>query len=191
MLWNMPSVIPESRSAMKPSVSTLCPMPHATKLTLHCRECSSEMDESAAFAFRGAFACEKCVRDHYRKRPLAEIARELQDRRREAIRMMPEYRKTLEKLAAKKTTSEKKTALIVAELQNLALICIECGTEIHVSTAFEYGGGVACEKCVRDYYRDRPTELEYELQLRRRNAITWVKLNRKTLEKQAAKRTVQ
>jgi hypothetical protein len=156
------------------------------RLMLHCCECSREIDESAAFAFRGAFACEKCVRDYYRKHPLADIARELQDRRREAIRMMPEYRKTVGKLTAKKAASDKKTALVAAELQNLTLRCGQCGIEIHLSTAFEFGGSVACEKCVRDYYRDRPTELEFELELRRRNAVGWVKSNRKTLEKRAA-----
>ena len=156
------------------------------KLTLHCCECSREIDESAVFAFRGAFACERCVRKYYRNR--SEIELELQEKRREAIRMIPEYRKTLEKRAAKKAASDRKTALMAAELQHLALVCIECGTEIHVSTAFEFGGSVACEKCVRDYYRERPTELEFELELRRRNAVGWVKRNRKTLEKQAARR---
>src|SRR5580700_4103281 len=155
------------------------------KLTLHCCECSREIDESAVLAFRGAFACEKCVRKYYRNRP--EIELELQEKRREAIRILPEYRKTLEKLAAKKAASNKKTALIAAELQHLKLVCIECGTEIHVSTAFEFRGSVACEKCVRGYYRERPTELEFELELRRRNVVSWVKSNRKMLEKRAAK----
>jgi hypothetical protein len=46
---------------------------------------------------------------------------------------------------------------------------------------------VACEKCVRSYYQDRPAEIELELQYRRRNAVAWVKRNRKRLEKQEPK----
>ena len=154
------------------------------------RNCSTAIDESAAFAFAGALGCEKCVRNYYRGRP-AEVELELESRRREAIRMLPYARKQRDALAAKKTAREKKTVLMAAELQKLVLLCVECGTEISVSTAFEFGGSVACEKCVRDYYCNRPAELEFELQLRRRNAVGWVKRNRKTLEKQASKRAAQ
>lgn len=166
-------------------------MTSATKtLMLRCCECSNTIDESAAFAFGGAFACERCVRNYYRKRP-AEVELELRERRREAVRMLKYEREKREKLAAKKTASDKKTALIAAELQDLPLLCVDCKAKISVSTAFEFGGSVACEKCVRDYYRNRPDEVELELQLRRRNAVGWVKRNRKTLEKQAAKRVVR
>jgi hypothetical protein len=60
---------------------------------------------------------------------------------------------------------------------------------------FEFGGGVACEKCVRAYYRNSATyqespasSIELEVQTRRRNAVAWVKRNRRQLEKQAAKK---
>jgi hypothetical protein len=69
----------------------------------------------------------------------------------------------------------------------LTLHCCECGTAIDESEMFEFGGTVACEKCVRDYYRKRPGEVELELQTRRRNAADWVRRNRRTLEQQAAK----
>ena len=102
--------------------------------------------------------------------------------------MLKSEGKKQEKLAGKKTADDQKTALVTAELQKLALHCIQCRAEIDVSTAFLFRGNVSCEKCVREYYRDRPNEIELELQSRRKDAIRWVKLNRKTLEKQAAKR---
>lgn len=160
---------------------------NATKLTLRCCKCGNQIDESAAFAFGGAFACEKCVRNYYRDRP-GEVDFELRCRRRDAIPMLKSERKQQEKLAAKKTVADKKTALVIAELQKLALLCCECGADIHVSTAFAFHGSAACEKCVREYYRDRPDEIESELQFRRKDVIRWVKLNRRALEKQAAKR---
>jgi hypothetical protein len=158
-----------------------------TELTLRCCECGSEIDDLTALSFRGALGCEKCVRSYYRDRP-AEVEFELKCRRTEAIDIVKYERKKLEKLAVKKTAADKRTALVTAELQELVLHCFECGAEINVSTAFAFGGNVACEKCVRDYYRSRPAEVEIELQTRRRNAVAWVKRNRRTLEKQAAKR---
>lgn len=161
--------------------------PEPKTLTLHCCECRTEIDESTAFAFRGVFACERCVRNYYRERP-GEVDLELRSRRREAIRLLKHERKNQENLAAKKTADDKRTAPIIAELQKLELRCSRCRAEINVSTAFTFSGTVACEKCVRAYYSDRPDEIELELQSRRKAAIQWVKLNRKTLEKQAAKR---
>ncbi len=73
-------------------------------------------------------------------------------------------------------------------MADMTLLCCECGTEIDESAALGFAGSFACEKCVREYYRNRPDELAFELESRHRNAIAWVKRNRKTLEKQAAKR---
>ena len=73
------------------------------------------------------------------------------------------------------------------EVKGLTWLCCECKTKIEESEMFEFSGTVACEKCVRNYYRDRPAEIEIELQIRRRNAVAWVKRNRRQLEKQAAK----
>lgn len=157
-----------------------------TGVTLVCCECSGEMDETAAFAFRGAFACERCVRRYYRDRPSAEVALELQIRSREAIRTLKREHKNREQLAAKRIARDKKIARMADEFQELVLRCLECGAEINVSAAFDFGGAVACEKCVREYYRDRPAELESELHLRRRNAVAWVKRNRRLLERQTA-----
>jgi hypothetical protein len=166
----------------------IAPMTTAAKnkLILHCSECGTEIEESAAFAFGGAFACEKCVRNYYRNRP-GEVERELRERRQQAIRALSTDRKNLEKMAA-----SKRTALppITVDIAKLPLLCIECKTEIDVAKAFEFGGGVACEKCVREYYRNRPDELAFELESRHRRAIAWVKRNRKTLEKQAARKRV-
>jgi hypothetical protein len=69
--------------------------------------------------------------------------------------------------------------------KKLTLLCCQCGTQIDESQMFQYGSdAVACEKCARSYYQDRPAEAELELQYRRRNAIAWVKRNRMRLEKQ-------
>ena len=69
--------------------------------------------------------------------------------------------------------------------KKLTLLCCQCGTQIDESSMFQYGSdAVACEKCMRSYYQDRPAEIELELQYRRRNAIAWVKRNRVRLEKQ-------
>ncbi len=77
---------------------------------------------------------------------------------------------------------------MLSETTKLTLLCCECNAEIDESGMFEFGGSVACEKCVRKYYRGRPSEVELELQTRQRNAARWIKLNQRTLEKQAAKR---
>jgi len=123
-------------------------------LALSCCKCGTAIDESAVFSFGGGFACERCVRNHYRNSPRDEVEFELQSRRREAIPMLKTERKKQEKLAAKKTASDKRTAFIVAKLQKLTLRCFQCGTEIKISaeinasTAFAFRGSVACEKCV-------------------------------------------
>jgi hypothetical protein len=83
-------------------------------------------------------------------------------------------------------------ALMVVETKGLTLPCIQCGVELEESAMLEFGGSVACEKCVRAYYA--PHEKEFpgtgnvEVQTRRRNAVAWVKRNRRQLEKQAEKR---
>lgn len=83
------------------------------------------------------------------------------------------------------------------ETKALTLPCNSCVTELEESAMFEFSGGVACEKCVREYYeksyrefpaKERRESIEVELQTRRRNAVLWLKRNRRELEKQAAKR---
>jgi len=76
---------------------------------------------------------------------------------------------------------------MIAETRKLTLLCCECNAEIDESEMCEFAGTVACEKCVRKYYRDRPAEIELELETRRRNAVRWVKVNRQNLERQSAK----
>lgn len=74
------------------------------------------------------------------------------------------------------------------EKMGLILPCCQCGEELGELQMFEYGGSVACEKCVKDYYKDRPAELEVELTSRQANAQAWVKRNRSLLKKFSAKR---
>ena len=81
---------------------------------------------------------------------------------------------------------------MVLETKELTLSCIQCGTELEESAMLEFDGGVACEKCVRAYYAPHEKEFsgtgDVEVRTRRRNAVAWVKRNRRQLEKQAAKR---
>ena len=117
-------------------------------------------------------------------RPMRDVTRSL------AIRGILNAREPREKIAA--TSSE----------NTLTLPRCECGTELDESQLFEYGGAVACEKCVTDYEKKKLRALcrdswtgdraaatvTREVQTRRDNAIEWLKRNRKSLEKQAAKR---
>lgn len=75
--------------------------------------------------------------------------------------------------------------LVEMKTRKLTLLCCECSAVLNSSQVFEFGGTVACEKCVRNYYRDRPSEVEQELQTRRSNAIRWMQRNRRALEKAA------
>lgn len=78
------------------------------------------------------------------------------------------------------------------EAKELTLPCIECRIELEESAMLEFGGGVACEKCVRAYYAPHEKEFpgtgDVEVQTRRRNAVAWLKRNRRQIEKQIAKR---
>jgi hypothetical protein len=71
--------------------------------------------------------------------------------------------------------------------KSLRLLCCYCREELEEFQMFEFRGWVACERCVRDYYRDRPAEIEVELQNRQRRALDWLGRNRRALEKQAAR----
>lgn len=71
--------------------------------------------------------------------------------------------------------------------KSLRLLCCYCRTELDEFQMFEFRGWVACERCVRDYYRDRPLEVESELQNRKRRALDWLARNRRLLEKQATR----
>jgi len=74
--------------------------------------------------------------------------------------------------------------------EELTLICCECRAELKESEVFEFHGpwSFACEKCVRKYYKDRPSEIEFELRSRRENAVASLRRNRKDFEKQAARK---
>ena len=70
----------------------------------------------------------------------------------------------------------------------LTLLCCYCRTELSEAQMFEFRDWVACESCIRDYYRDRPNELESELRTRQRNALVWLARNRRILQKHAVKK---
>lgn len=74
-----------------------------TPLTLICCECWTELEESAAYEYGGplSFACEKCVREHYKSLPSA-IDGELRTRRNSAVASIKRNRKELETRAAER-----------------------------------------------------------------------------------------
>ena len=76
-----------------------------------------------------------------------------------------------------------------SESKGVGLLCCYCRVEVNEPQIFEFRGGVACEGCIRDYYRDRPHEVDSQLQIRQKKALVWLDRNRKFLERQAAERT--
>lgn len=78
--------------------------------------------------------------------------------------------------------------MIPAEQKGLILPCCYCRTELIEPQMFEFRDWVACETCIRDYYRTRPAEIGPQLQTRQKNALVWLARNRKSLEKQAIKK---
>lgn len=71
----------------------------------------------------------------------------------------------------------------------LSFHCCYCRTELNESQIFEFREEIGCENCIRNYYRDRPAEVELQLERRRKSAIAWLKKNRGALKRQAAKQT--
>lgn len=69
--------------------------------------------------------------------------------------------------------------------------CCKCGTEIRQPGVFAFGGSVACEGCVRDYYKDRQDELDFELTSRRKEGTRWWKHNKKSLARKATNPSVR
>ena len=70
--------------------------------------------------------------------------------------------------------------------RNLVFICCYCKAELNETQIFKFRETVGCESCVRDYSRDRPSELEFQLHMRRKNATAWLERNRKDFEKWAS-----
>jgi hypothetical protein len=72
------------------------------------------------------------------------------------------------------------------ESTGLFFTCCYCRGELNESQIFDFRGSVGCEKCVRDYYRNRSTnDIESQLRTRRSSAVRWLNRNRKALEKAA------
>ena len=79
----------------------------------------------------------------------------------------------------------------MSEHKGLVLGCSYCRTPLEETQMFEFRDWVGCETCIRDYYRSSvPEEIEHQLQIRRRNAMTWIARNRKSLEKQSIRKAV-
>ena len=56
----------------------------------------------------------------------------------------------------------------------LKLACCKCSKEI-TGQPYQFGGYVACEKCVRNYYRHLPEAIPDELRIRARGAVSIVR----------------
>ena len=66
----------------------------------------------------------------------------------------------------------------------LTLLCGYCRKELTEPEMYAFRGWVACEQCIRDYYRSRPEqEVQSQLRVRQRDARLWVARNRKKLER--------
>lgn len=83
---------------------------------------------------------------------------------------------------------------MITENAALAWPCVECNKRLNESEMFEFGGTVACERCVRAFYEERNSkdpdiqwDIELEVRTRRNNAIAWVRRNRRKLETYAKK----
>jgi hypothetical protein len=73
-------------------------------------------------------------------------------------------------------------SLVAAQSKLLVLHCVYCSKELTEPEMYVFRGWVGCERCVRDYYRDRPAqEIESQLQKRQSNARDWLTRNRKIL----------
>jgi hypothetical protein len=88
---------------------------------------------------------------------------------------------------------ERELHIMPATTSSLIWLCSECKAEIDESEWFAFGGTVACENCVNRYYQKNNAvdphiqwDVELELRTRRRAALEWLRLNRKTIEKQQA-----
>jgi hypothetical protein len=74
------------------------------------------------------------------------------------------------------------------ETPGLFFLCCYCRTELNEDQIFVFRASVGCENCVRDYYRtSTPEQIASQLTTRRKQAVVWLHLNRRTLEKQARK----
>jgi hypothetical protein len=83
---------------------------------------------------------------------------------------------------------------MLTEVNKLTFYCCECNKELKEDELIEFAGGVACEPCVRTFYEKRNSidpdiqwDIELEIRTRRNNAANWLRRNRRSLEKQAAK----
>ena len=65
----------------------------------------------------------------------------------------------------------------------LLLHCVYCSKELTEPEMYAFRGWVGCEQCIRDYYRYKPQEMEFQLQTRRSNARVWLARNHKVLQK--------
>lgn len=79
--------------------------------------------------------------------------------------------------------------LMLSETKELTFPCQKCGIELEESAMLEFGGTVACEKCVRASYANHEKEFpgiaDKEVKCRRTGAVEWVRRNRRELEKRS------
>ena len=110
------------------------------KLPARCKLCGQPL-EGARYAFGGGFSCERCLRGH-----LAGASE-------------PHIESVLR---------EKAWIAVEAGAPPLAerVLCYACLTPVE-GPGFAFGGGIACEACIRKYYRGHG-EAEIQAELRAR-----------------------
>jgi hypothetical protein len=74
------------------------------------------------------------------------------------------------------------------EAKAIVLFCIHCKKEITEPEQYFFEGWVACEQCIRDWYREKPAQVEFQLQKRHQQATVWAVRWRKDIEKVMARR---
>jgi hypothetical protein len=78
-----------------------------------------------------------------------------------------------------------------AKSKTLSFICCYCRNELKESQIFEFRSALACEDCLKSYYRGSSAkELESQMRTRKQHALTWLARNRRSLERQAAKQVL-
>jgi hypothetical protein len=85
----------------------------------------------------------------------------------------------------------RREGFVVSGKPGLKLNCVICDVELEEAEMLTYQIRVACEDCVRKAYPHppyEPTEADLQVKERRYSAISFLKINRKALEKLQAER---
>src|SRR5258708_35976632 len=78
-------------------------------------------------------------------------------------------------------SEEERRGPVAPRPSNDRLSCCVCSGSLDPVDAFAFGGGLACQGCVRDYYKSRPeSEIQQELRERRWQALRQLRARAKS-----------